>query len=236
MLQDDVIQSVLQKVMEAQFSRIRPSTKHFFELTQPPGLALSSVSIHAWGLAEIEPTDTVASLKFLATEAAKAVSTTTDKMAGELIFRRDRLLPYLPVWTDGLPLFDENGDDRFGVPGGNVVPSCGDAVEDIENASQCLIQLNEEYDGDERLLVFCAKPLEKELIRAAAKARVNCRVFGLFHYKQETSWVVTRDLSPYGLYIGRPSFDLPVEGNKLVVGARYVTWITDPRHAVCITR
>lgn len=235
MLQDDVIHGILARAMEEQFSRTRPATRHFFEHQRPSPDQPRTVTIHHWAFSEVRDTDTEDTLRFLAVAAVKEVAKTATKITGELVFREDHLLPHQPLWEDGLPLFGPPMIERFGVQGGNTIESIGQFSKDIEVAAHRLQELDEEYPGDERLQVFCAKPLEKKLIRAAAKAKVPCRVFGLYNYKEKRSWVITRDLSPCSLLIGKPAFDLPVEGSKLVVGARFVVWINDPRYAVCVT-
>lgn len=235
MLQDDVIHGILARAMEEQFSRTRPSTRHFFDHRHPDPDQPRTVTIHHWAHAEVSKHDSVDTVRHLAVRAVKEVAKTANRLTGEVVFRQDSWLPHQPLWEDGLPLFGPPGEDRFGVPGGNVIESIDNPVMEIQAAAQRLETLDAEYEGDERLQVFCAKPREKELIRAAAKASVPCRVFGLYHYKKERSWIVTRDVSPCSLLIGRPSFDLPVEGTKLMVGARFVVWIDDPRYAVCVT-
>lgn len=235
MLQDDVIHGILTRAMEEQFSKTRPATRHFFEHQRPGPEQQLTVTIHHWAFSEVYDADTEDTLHHVAVTAVKEVAKTATKITGELVFRADGWLPHQPLWEDGFPLFGPPGATRFGVRGGNVIESLGEFSKDIEHAAHRLQELDEEYPGDERLQVFCAKPLEKKLIRAAAKAGVPCRVFGLFNYKNNRSWVITRDLSPCSLFIGRPSFDIPVEGNKLIVGARFVVWINDPRYAVCVT-
>lgn len=234
-LQDDVIQVILGRAMEEQFSRIRPATRYFFQHQRPDHDQARTVSIHHWAHAEISDHDTEATLHHCAVRAVKEVAKTATRLTGEIVFQKAHWLPQQPLWEDELPLFGPPGEDRLGIPGGNTVGSSGDLVDDIKDAAHRLEALDEEYAGDDRLMVFCAKPLEKLLIRASAKAAVPCRVFGLFHYKNERSWVVTRDVSPCSLHIGAPSFDLPVKGNKLLVGARFTTWIDDPRYAVRVT-
>jgi hypothetical protein len=234
-LQNDEIDEILARAMEKQFSRARPSTRHFFdhqtaEIGQP-----RAVTIHKWVIAALNDYDTRQTVELLANSAVKEIVAVGAKLTGEVVFRSSRLLPCLPAWEDGDLLFNRPADDRFGVKGGNVVKSVNCFVDDVATAAARLQQLDSEYPGDERLQLFCAKPLEKKLIRATVKAKIPCRVFGLYNYKTERSWVLTRDLSACSLYIGQPAFDLPVKGNKLVVGARFVVWINDPRYAVCVT-
>lgn len=235
MLQDDAIHRILMRAMEEEFSRARPATRHFFEHQRSTEGNPRPVVIHHWAYANVSPYDTEQTLHHVAVRAVREVARTSDRLTGEVAFQRLNWLPHQPLWEDELPLFGPPGEDRFGVSGGNTISSIGDPVRDLQAAAQRLEVLDGEYEGDERLLVFCAKPLEKTLIRAAARAGVPCRVFGIYHYKDEPSWVITRDLSPCSLLIGKPSFDLPVEGTKVVVGARFVVWLNDPRYAVCVT-
>ena len=232
MLQDDVVKRVLASAMEEQFSKMRPATRYFFEHRRPEQDQPRTVTIHRWSLTDVVDSDNEAILHHLAIIAVKEVTNTAVKITGEIVFQSNHLLPHQPLWEDGLPLFAEAVANRFDVPGGNIWKSVGCPNDDVVGAARRLELLDEEYSGDERLQVFCAKPLERELIRAAAKAGIPCRVFGLFNYKDERSWVITRDLSPCSLFIGSPSFDLPVKGNKLIVGARFVAWVNNPRYAV----
>jgi len=233
-LQDDEIDGILSQAMEKQFSRARPSTLHFFE-HQAVDSHQRSVTIHKWVIAAITDSDTAASVELLARSAVREIVSVGANLTGEIVFRRSHLLPFLPEWEDGGLLFNQPDDHRFGIGGGNVIKSVDCFSKDVTRAAARLHQLDPSYLGDERLQLFCAKPLEKKLIRAAVKAKVPCRVFGLYNYKDERSWVLTRDLSACSLHIGQPAFDLPVKGRKLVVGARFVVWINNPRYAVCVT-
>ena len=239
LLSDDVIQEILTTAMETHFSRSRPATRYFFEHQRPPPGQERTLTIHHWAIAEVTQHDNRSIIKNLANQIVKEVAKTATKITGELIFRTDQLLPHQPLWEDGSPLFaahTEEGHDRFGLPGGNIVESSGCHAEDVQNAAHVLQLMDTEFDpDDERLLLFCAKPLEKKLIRAAAKASIPCRVFGLYNHKNDRSWVLTRDTSPCSLLIGQPTHSLPVKGNKLVAGARFTVWIDDPKNAVCVT-
>lgn len=233
MLQDEVIQEILTRAMEVQFARIRPAVRHFFTHQIPPEGQIGSVTIHKWAISAINDGDNRLVVAHLATMAVKDVVAVAAQITGEILFRRTHLLPYQPSWEDGLPLFEEG--ERFGTRGGNVIKSGGCLMGDVSKAAARLAQLDEEYASDERLQLFCAKPLEKELIRAAAKARVPCRVFGVYNHKAERSWVLMRDESACSMLIGRPNFDLPVKASKIIVGAKFQVWINDPRYAVCVT-
>ena len=239
-LSDGAIQGILQRAMEEQFSRARPATRQFFEHVSPESdVADRTVTIHSWVTAKIHPTDTRPVVRHLANRVVKEVVSAANSITGELIFRTPNLLPTRPLWTDGSPLFASHSktDDshRFGVEGGNIVRSTGCFSADVQSAADRLSALDPEFEQDERLQIFCAKPLEKRLIRACAKAAVPCRVFGVYNFKDRKSWVITRDSSACSLLIGRPSFEIPVKENHLVVGARFVVWINDPRLAVCVT-
>lgn len=223
--------------MEEQFSRARPATRHFFEHTSPSDDQHGTVTIHSWVLAELQPDDTRKVVRHLANRSVREVVAASTAITGEIVFQRLNLLPKQPIWSDGAPLFSRTTIDglaRFGVIGGNIVDSVGCYASDVSAAAARLQDLDPDYAGDERLQLFCAKPLEKKLIRAAVKADINCRVFGLYNFKEHRSWVLTRDTSACSLLIGRPSFNLPVQENTLVVGARFVVWINDPRLAVFV--
>lgn len=232
LLSDAVIQNILQRSMEEKFSRTRPATRHFFNREPHEQGVQGAVSIHQWAIASVGEVDTRSTIKFAADRVVKEVAAAATKLTGELIFRKTHLLPWLPKWDDDRPLFCE--DDRFGGP--NIIRSNGRLAADISSAAQALKTLDPELDIPyERLLLFCAKPLEKELIKAAAKAQIPCKVFGVYHHKEEKSWVLTRDESPYSLVIAPPDFHLPVKGNKMVLGAKYTAWIKNPKNAVCVT-
>lgn len=236
LLPDEVIQEILQRAMEDKFSRTRPATRHFFEHQASSEGQPRAVTIHKWAISPISPTDSKMLIQHLAGMAVKEVAQVATAITGELIFRKPTLLPGLPLWEDGHALFFSGTNNRrFGVQGGNVFDSTGCHSEDVAGAAQRLQALDPTLDLPyERLMIFCAKPLEKRLIKAAAKAQIPCRVFGVYNYKDERSWVITRDESPCSLLIGRPSFPLPVEGNNLVVGARFTVWIDNPKNAVCV--
>ena len=234
MIQDDVVAKILSQAMEEQFSKARPATRHFFEHQAPEEGQERTVIIHKWVVSKITDSDNELTVRHLANSAVKEVVSVAAQITGEIVFRNNHLLPSQPVWEDDVSLFNHPASTRFGVKGGNVVGSINCFEHDVRRAADRLEELDQDYEGDERLLLFCAKPLEKKLIRAAAKAQVACRVFGLYNYKNERAWVLTRDLSPCSLLIGKPSFSLPVEGNVLLVGARFVVWINDPRYAVCV--
>ena len=235
MLQDDDIREILERAMSKHFGRIRPAARYLFEHQRPDPEQPRTVTIHKWALAPVNRHDSGETLQRLVDIAVRDVAAMATTITAEIVFRRPRYLPALPLWRDGLPLFDEHGGERFGLPGGNVRSASGHLPTDIVAAAQRLELLDESYPGDESLMLFCAKPMEKKLVKAAAWARVPCRVFGLFNFKDERSWVLTRDRSPCSLFIGKPAFKLPVEGSKVVVGARFVVWINDPRYAVCVT-
>ena len=238
-LSDSAIQEILCQAMEDQFSKARPATRHFFEHTVPDDDQDLTVTIHSWVIAKLRPTDTHKVVHYLANQAVKEVVATAAAVTGEIVFRIPNLLPHCPIWTDGAPLFaayaPADGSDRFGVRGGNILKSANCYARDVRTATERLVELDPSYERDERLQLFCAKPLEKKLIRACAKAKVACRVFGVYNFKEQRSWVLTRDASACSLLIGRPEFDIPVEGSNIVVGARFVVWINDPKLAVCVT-
>jgi len=237
-LSDGAIQEILHQAMETQFSRARPAIRHFFDHGVPDAdAAVSAVTIHSWVFARLNPTDTRDVARHLANVIVKEVVATSAAITGELIFRKLNLLPNQPLWTDGLGLFathTTNKKHRFGVKGGNVVKSADCFSDDVIAAAERLSALDPSYKRDERLQLFCAKPLERELIKACAKAAVPCRVFGIHNFKEQCAWVLTRDSSACSLLIGRPAFDIPVEKNTLHVGARFVVWINDPKLAVCV--
>jgi len=240
LLSDDTIQEILQRAMEDQSSRSRPATRYFFERTTIADDHLRAVTIHRWAIAKIEGSDTRDVVHRMASIAVRDVLGMASTIAGELVFRSARFLPQQPLSEDGQPLFsqiDSAGLARFGVPSGNLIQTTNCFSDDVKNAARTLKLMDPELDlPHERLMLFCAKPLEKKLIRAAAKARVPCRVFGIYNYKTERSWVLTRDASPCALVIGRPNFPLRVQGDgKVIVGARFTVWVNDPRNAVCVT-
>jgi len=227
--------------MEDQFSKSRPAALHFFSHETPTvDQQPFTVSIHKWALGSILESDTTRTIKSLAQVIVKEVAGTSLTLTGELVFSLPRLLPSQPLWDDGCPLFAAQGtdaEDRFGVPGGNIVESMNCFSEDVANAVDRLVELDASgsYDSEERLRVFCSKPLERKLMRACAKAGVKSKVFGLRDYKDERSWVVARDVAPCSMLMTTPSFDLPVKGSTLTAGAKYVVWINSPRLAVCVT-
>ena len=239
MLSDEVIHEILYSAVESQRSKVRPAARHFFNCPDTAEKPQHAISIHRWVIADIQGSDSRTVVRYLADTAVKELMKTSLKIAGEIIFRQEELLPEQPLWLDGSPLFSScsviTGKARFGVNGGNVVESVNCFSDDANNAVRRLSELDQTYQGNERLLLFCAKPMEKKLIRAFAKIKVDCRVFGIYNYKNNRSWVLTRDNSACAMTIGRPSFSIPVKGNKLVVGARFVVWIDDPKLAVCVT-
>ena len=238
MLSDDAIQEILGRAMEVQFSRARPATRHFFEHRPPSEDQSRAVTIHKWVLAHVNDSDSSSVVHHLANRSVKEVVSAATAITGEMVFQAPSLLPFQPLWIDGSPLFSTHAtvdnSARFGITDGNVVNSVGYYAEDVASAAARLSQLDEKFDNDERLQQFCAKHLERKLTRAAAKAGVPCRVFGIADHKDENSWVLMRDASACSLLIGKPTFSIPVRGNKIVVGARFVVWIDDPRLAVCV--
>jgi len=232
------IEEILRQAKEEQFSKARPATRHFFNHEAPDKGQARTLTVHSWVVAELAPSDTRQIVRHLANNAVKEVVAMAASIAGEIIFRVPHLLPVLPRWDDGSTLFathsTKTGADRFGVAGGNIVEGSDCLAEDVHKASERLVDLDPTYERDERLQLFCSKPLERGLIRACAKADVPCRVFGVHGSENQRSWVLTRDASACSLLIGRPSFEIPVKENHLVVGARFVVWITDPRLAVCV--
>jgi hypothetical protein len=238
-LSGDSIQEILNSAMETQFSRVRPASRQFFNFRLTAEEQKRPVSFHKWAIADIQDSDTVEVVRHLANTAVKeAVATTAMKITGELVFNVPEILPSPPLWEDRAPLFSArsmiDNSPRFGVEGGNIVDSVGCHVNDVANAAERLSDLDVGYDGNERLQLFCAKPLEKELILASARANAPCRIFGLYKYKNKRSWVLTRDTSACSAFIGLPTLMLPIRGNKLAVGARFVVWIHNPRFAVCV--
>jgi len=231
LLSDGAIQEILHRAMEEQFSKSRPATRHFFEHAPPAADQDRTVTIHSWVISNFDKYDTRTIVQGVANRMVKEVVKTADAITGELIFRTPHFLPE-PLWIDGDPLFAR---ERFGIEEGNIVESSGCFTSDVQAAAERLEDLDPSYPGDERLQLFCAKPLEKKLIKAAVKAAVPCRVFGVYNFKEHRSWVLTRDSSACSLLIGRPSFSIPVKEGSLVVGARFVVWINDPRLAVCVT-
>jgi hypothetical protein len=235
-LPNGAIQEILSQAMEKQFSIARPATRHFFEHEAPTDQQLNTVTIHQWVCATVRETDSRSVIVHLANVAVKEVVAAAAKVTNEVIFGVPNLLPYQPLWDDGSPLFATHaktgGDSRFGLRGGNLLTSSGCLSDDVATASRRLSEMDTEFKGDERLQLFCAKPLEKTLIRACAKAKVPCRVFGVYNHKECRSWVITRDRSACSLLIGKSRLNIPVEGNKIVVAARLVVWINNPRLAV----
>ena len=235
----DAICEILRLAKEEQFSKARLPTRHFFAHESPDADQPDTLTVHSWVVAELAPTDTRKVVRHLANSAVKEVVTAADKITGEIVFGLPRLLPYLPHWSDGSPLFATHSaasdSDRFGVVGGNVVEATSHLSDDVHTASERLAALDPSYLRDEKLQLFCAKPLEKRLMQAVAKSGVACRVFGIHNFENQRSWVLTRDSSACSLLIGRPAFEIPVKENHLVVGARFVVWINDPRLAVCVT-
>ena len=240
-LSDEDIQNVLEDAMNAQFARPRQATLNFFAHNAPnKAQKLLAVSIHKWAISRVTDSDTLRTVKGLARIVVKEVAEVALAITGEMVFRETGILPHQPTWNDGSPLFashDNRNDLRFGVHGGNIIESMDCFTDDISNAVDRLVELdpNGSYDSDERLRIFCAKPLERKFMRACAKIGVNCKVFGIRNYKTERSWVLARDESPCSMVMEAPSFALPVKGNNLVAGAKYVVWINDPRLAVCVT-
>jgi len=236
-LSTGAIREILHRAKEEQFSKASPATRHFFEHEPPSGDQQDTLTVHSWAFAKLESTDSRKVVRHLATSVVKEVVAKASTITGEIVFRLPNLLPHLPCWNDGASLFAthsaESGSDRFGVVGGNVIWSGDSLSEDVYSASERLVELDPSYERDEKLQLFCAKPMEKKLIRACAKAGVACRVFGIRNFRNQRSWVLTRDASACSLLIGRPTFDIPVKENHLVVGARFVVWINNPRFAVC---
>ncbi len=236
---DDVIQAILGRAMEEQFSKARPAARHFFDHDTPSADQSRAVTFHQWATAELSYGDSIEAVAHLASRCVKEVVAVADKLTCELTFTISGLLPTQPTWSDGSGLFathNEVGNDRFDVIDGNLIRSVNCFSADIVRAAERLDDLDENYTtGDERLQLFCAKPLEKKLIKASVKAGVPCRVFGLYDHKDERSWVLTRDSSACSLLIGKPAFDLPVKGNKLIVGARFVVRVINPRLAVRVS-
>jgi hypothetical protein len=226
--------------MEDRSSRSRPATRYFFEQSTDVDDHPRAVTIHRWAIANLKEQDTRDMVHRMAGIAVRDVIGMSSTITGEIVFRSACFLPQQPLSEDGQPLFsqtDSAGLARFGIPEGNLIKSTNCFLDDVKNAAHTLTLMDPELNlPHERLMLFCAKPLEKKLIRAAAKARVPCRVFGIYNYKTERSWVLTRDTSPCALVIGRPNFPLRVQGEgKIVVGARFTVWVNDPRNAVCVT-
>jgi len=240
-MSDGDIQNALESAMENQFSKPPPSTTNFFSHGEPTGDEQSlTVSIHKWAIADVTLTDTLLIIKGLAKIVVKEVVSVSTTLAGEMVFGVPGLLPHQPLWTDDAPLFaarDADDLDRFGVPGGNITDSVGCCSDNVLNAIDRLVELDQggSYDSDERLKIFCPKSMERKLMQACAKVGANCRVFGMRGHQDENSWVLSRDEFPCSLLMTTPSFELPVEGGKMIAGSKYVVWINDPRLAVRIT-
>ena len=237
-LSDGDIKKILSEAMEKQFTRARPATRHFFEHEAPSDGQINTVTTHHWVVAAVEKTDSRITVVELANLAVKEVVIAAAKITNEVIFGVPGLLPHQPIWLDGSPLFAAyskvNGDDRFDLKGGNLLISSGSLLEDVENASRRLSEMDYQFKNDERFQFFCAKPLEKLLVKACAKNRIPCRVFGITGYKDRSKWVITRDKSACSLLIGKSHLNIPVKGNRIIVGARLVVWINNPRLAVCM--
>lgn len=238
LLSDGVIQEILQRSLETKFSRLRPATLHFFTPRKTGDTSDRAVSIHKWAIAHINTSDSRSIVQGISDIAVKDLASVTVSLTGELVFDRPHLMPP-PLWSDSAPLFSAqsgDGSSRFGVDGGNTLTSTGHYDLDMRAAAGRLSRLNGDLELPyERLMAFCPKPMEKGLIKASVKAGINCKVFGLYDYKDEASWVLTRDESPCSLLISKPDFPLPVKGSKIVAGAKFTVWIDNPRYAVRVT-
>jgi len=232
---EDDIQGILDQAMEHQFSKARPAPRHFFEHQAPLDGQERTVTIHKWVVTAVGASEARGMIELLANMAVREIVSVASQITGELVFRRTYLLPGQPVWEDGGPLFNHHSSRRFDVDGGNGIEATDCFTSDVAQAAARLRELDPSYTEDERLQLFCAKPLEKELIRATVKAKIPCRVFGLYDHEQERSWVLTRDRSACSMLIGKPTFPLRVKEDMIVIGARFVVWIDEPRYAVCVT-
>lgn len=239
LLSDGDVQGILRRVLEEKFSRTRPATRYFFNRQAPDATHPLEVSFHHWALATVSDADSRTTVEYYANRVVKEVADTANRILGELVFDKPFYIHTPPAWLDGHSLFSSNSvfeSHRFGVIGGNVLTTTNSHVDDVMLAVRRLGDLDPEFDFRyERLLLFCAKPLEKDMIRACAKAGIHSKVFGIYHYKDERSWVLTRDESPCSLVIDKPAFKLPVEGNKMVIGARFAVWVDNPKNAVRVT-
>lgn len=241
MLSDKDIQNILENAMENYFSRSRPDTVNFFDRNTPnPEQQPFTVSIHKWAFAPIMDTDTFRTIKSLAKVVVREVAGASLALTSELVFRVPGLLPYPPIWDDGAPLFAshaQDGEDRLGVPGGNIIDSVGHTADDISIAVDRLVELDPAgaYDSEERLKIYCAAPQERKLMKACARAGVKCRVIGIRGHHTERGWIVSRAESPCSMLMTSPTFLLQIKGNQLLAGAKFDVWIENPRLAVYVT-
>lgn len=230
---NEQIQAILNHVAAGHLPVIDPLVAGLFDCEARPS-TLPTVTMHKWVVAPVEASDDAKSIRDLAKSAIAEMSGTSAKIAMELVFSATRFLPQLPLWTDGSQLFHRqsaiDGSHRFGVEGGNVVESVDCFASDVETAVDRLIQLdaNGAYDSDEPLMIFCSKRLERRLIRAAVRVSQKCAVTGIDSYRGD-SWILIGAKSPCGMEIRRPTYQLGGSGTRIVVGARFTTWIADPR-------
>jgi hypothetical protein len=235
---DEQIQEILRQVATSYPAPIAPIVAQLFDVGSAPKFC-GAVKMHRWVFARTLDSDTTELIRMLARMAVVEMNSTMAKLAMELVFNDPHLLPQIPVWEDGESLFARKTSidelHRFGVEGGNIVESSDCLAGDVETAVDRLIQLDPDgaYDSDESLMIFCATPMVKSLIRACVKSGQKCKVMGLKDHRR-SSWVLTGNKPPCGLEIRRPDFPLADVGTRIVVGARFTVWINDPRRAILV--
>jgi hypothetical protein len=234
-LSSDEIKRILSEAMETQFTTASPTTRHFFEHEDPSDDQPNTVTIHQWVVGVVQKTDSYTTVVELANSVVKEVVMAADKVTDEVIFGVSNLLPYQPVWLDGSTLFATHtkvGGDRFGLKDGNFLISSGSLLDDVETARYRLYEMDQSLKENECLQFFCTKSLKTMLVKACVNSRIPCRVFVIPGNKARSGWVITRDKSACSLLIDKSHLGIPIQGNKIVVGARFVVWINNPRLAV----
>lgn len=236
---DDRIQAILRQIAEENLVPASPIVLQMFGFDPPPQNA-TTVKLHRWVLAEVFDTDSTEVIRTVAKMAVDEMGTTSTRLAMEMVFGGPDLLPETPLWTDGLPLFASkaaiDGAHRFGVEGGNIVESADCFASDVASAIDRLTELapSGAYDSNDDLEIYCSRPMVMDLMRAWARVgQRKCKVFGLRTY-DGPNWLLTGPKTPCGLEIRRPDFELPTAGTRIMIGARFRTWIVDPRRVILV--
>lgn len=237
-MSDGGFSRVLDESLAARCQTEDPVVCAFFRPPRAGEKPRRAVSTERWVTAVLDIDAELSDVQETAQIVTEELVTTPINLMREILLSEPQFLPELPKWGDGEGLHSVADQLRFGVLGGNLDLSIGNAVSDLKRAYVRLLTMNmrDPFDPEEVVRVICPVSRVEEFEKAHNCVPFDYEVLGLSSLTICDPWFVVR--RPVAVIkMEKPVTNPPVSGGSLLrLGVRYTIWLDNPASVVCKMR
>ena len=238
MASPDVLKGLLRDAcLRWQEEVVEPAIEVIFRNPSRRERSRREVVIHQWVAVGLNADHTIDEVRESAWQVVNELMATPVSLLYEMLVGRNRLLPTLPKALDGSPLHnivDGRDRHRFGVIGGNTMPTTGEVAKDLRLAVARLAAMNvkKPLRQQERFRILCHPSLTDWFALVQDAISFSVDVIEFDHLSEVDPWFLCREQALAVIKVGSPSLLVEMGEGRISLGPKFAIWLDDPAGSV----